>query len=188
MFRKKLKGGSAPTEQPQRITAAMDGNYTPLINAIISGDTNAVIDLLDSGTDPNETNVSYSNERFNWCPLKWLDFVRSYGNLDNEVYEELKDILFSNDARTCYDDYHIREYSYNFSPIILDIDERLEEIRRDAEDIVDSDYEDMILPNRRNMAGGTRKRKARKSKTRKHKKTHKRGTQTSNKRRKHMKK
>jgi hypothetical protein len=178
-------GSNAPTEE-QRINSALNGDYTPLINAIIIGNIPEIRRLIETGTDANQRD---GIEGFNWCPLKWLAFAYDYNNVYNndEDYEELMRFLLERGARSCYDDYHIREDSYNFYPVITTINEQLEQIRRDAEDI-DSDYEDIILPNRRNQAGGTRKRKTRKSKTRKHKKTHKRGTQTSNKRCKHMKK
>jgi len=181
-----IGGSNAPTEE-QRIRAALDGNYTPLINAIIRGDIPEIRRLLESGTDPNQCDEV---EGYNWCPLKWAAFAYHYNNVynDDEEYQQLmRFLIFERGARTCFDDYHIRENDYNFYPVITTINEQLEQILRDAEDI-DSDYEDMNLPNRRNQAGGTRRRKARKYKSRKDKKSHKKGKQTSTKRRKHMKK
>ena len=176
-------GSNAPTEE-QRINSALNGHYTPLINAIIIGNIPEIRRLIETGTDANQRD---GIEGFNWCPLKWLAFAYDYNNVYNndEDYEELMRFLLERGARSCYDPYHIREDSYNFYPVITTINEELERIRRDAEE---AEEEANIIPNRRNMAGGTRKRKARKSKTRKHKKTHKKGTRTSNKRRKHMKK
>jgi hypothetical protein len=176
-------GGNAPTEQ-QRISSALNRNYTPLINAIIRGNIPEIRDLLVAGANPNQRD---GIEGFNWCPLKWLAFAYHYNNVynDEDEYEELLRFLDERGARTCYDDYHIREDSYNFYPVITTINEELEQLRRDAEE---AEEEENNIPNRRNVGGGTRKRKARKSKSRKHKKTHKKGTRTSNKRRKHMKK
>jgi hypothetical protein len=179
----RTNGGSAPTEQ-QRISSALNGNYTPLINAIIRGNIPEIRDLLVEGANPNQRD---GDARLNWCPFKWAAFVNNYSNIyNNEEYEELIMLLHQHGAITCFDDYHVRENAYNYSPVVLDIDEQLEQIRRDAEE-AEEEEEDNI-PNRRNTAGGTRRRKGRKSKTRKHKKTHKKGTQPSNKKRKHMKK
>ena len=182
-------GSNAPTEQ-QRINSALNGalngDYTPLINAIIIGNIPEIRRLIETGTDANQRD---GIEGFNWCPLKWLAFAYDYNNVYNndEDYEELMRFLLERGARSCYDPYHIRLDSYNFYPVITTINEELERIRRDDEEEA-AEAEEAYIQNRRNMAGGTRKRKARKSKTRKHKKTHKKGTRTSNKRRKHMKK
>jgi hypothetical protein len=179
-----MKGGRSIilTEQ-ERITSALNGNYTPLINAIISGNTAEIRRLLQSGADANQRDNIY-----NWCPLKWFDFVHFYGNLYNDGdYEELLRLFMQNGARACYDDYHIQEDSYNFSPVILDIDEQLERIRREAEE--DEEDQEVNVPNRINMAGGRHRKKSRKSrKSRKHKKTNKKGKRRSTKRRKYMKK
>ena len=171
-------------EQEQRIHSALNGDYTPLINAIIRGNIPEIRRLIESGTDANQRD---GIEGFNWCPFKWLAFAYDYNNVYNndEDYEELMRFLLERGARSCYDDYHIREDSYNFYPVITTINEELEQILRDAEDI-DPEYEDSIFQNRKNTRGGTRKQKTRKS--RKHKKTHKKGKRTSTKRRKHMKK
>jgi len=181
-----MKGGRSIilTEQ-ERINSALTGNYTPLINAIISGNTAEIRRVLQSGADANQRDNIY-----NWCPLKWVDFVHFYGNLYNDGgYEELIRLFIQNGARACFDDYHIQEDSYNFSPVILDIDEQLERIRREAEE---EEEDEEVIPNRINMAGGRRRKKSRKGrnsrKTRKHKKTNKKGKRGSTKRRKHMKK
>ena len=177
--RNEYSGGSISTEE-DRITYAMDGNYTPLINAINRGNIEEVRRLLETGADPNQRD----NVRgFNWCPFKWAAFARRYGGgLDGEDYDVLISILREHGATTCYDDNHVRENSYNYSPVITDIDEQLEQLRIDAE-------EDN-MQNTRNTTGGTRRRKNKKS--RKHKKTHKnpnkKNKRTLTKKRKHIKK
>lgn len=176
--RNEYSGGSISTEA-DRITYAMDGNYTPLINAINRGNIEEVRRLLETGANPNQRD----NVRgFNWCPFKWAAFARRYGGgLDGEDYDELVSILHEHGATTCYDANHVRENSYNYSPVITDIDEELEQLRRDAEE----DEEDNIQ-NTRNTTGGTRRRKNKKS--RKHKKPHKKNKRTSTKKRKPRKK
>ena len=177
----RTNGGSAPTEE-QRIIAAMDGNYTPLINAINRGNFQEVRNLLEEGADPNQRD---GVAMLNWCPMKWAAFAHFHGwVMNDEGYDELIRILRDGGSRTCYDDYHVRENEYNYYPVITTINEQLEQLRRDAEEEENDDYD--ILANTRNTAGGTRKRRARKS--RKHKKTHKKVTRSSNRRRKHMKK
>lgn len=171
----------------ERINEALNGNYTPLINAIIRGDINQIRNVLRPGEVANQRDNTY-----NWCPFKWLEFVRNYVNrYSREDYEELIRLLHENGSRSCFDDYHVREDSYNFSPVVLDIDEQLERIRREAEDEED---EGVNTPNRINMAGGRRRRKTRKSmksrnnrKTKKTKKSRK-GKRTTTKKRKLMKK
>jgi len=176
-----IRGGDSPTEQ-QRIRTALDGNYTPLINAIIRGSIEEVRRLLETGANPNQRD---GDARLNWCPFKWIAFVNNYGNIYNdEEYEEAVTLLHDHGARTCFDDNHVRENSYNYSPVITDIDEQLEQLRREAEEDYYSD--DDLGENRRNMAGGRRRRKL--TKSRKHKKTHKKLKKTSAKRRKHIKK
>jgi len=171
-----MKGGRSSTEA-DRINYALSGNYTSLINAIIGQNINEVIRVLQTGADANQRDSVY-----NWCPMKWASFVFYYGdNHDPNIHMAIIRSLFNANppGRNCFDDYHIEENSYNFSPVILDIDEQLERIRRENEDIDDDNRE-----NRRNMAGGKRRRKSRKSK--KSNKKAKRGSST--KRRKHMKK
>jgi len=176
-----MKGGRSVSTENERITEALNGNYTPLINAIIRGDINQIRNVLRPGEVANQR-----DNRYNWCPFKWLEFVRNYVNrYSREDYEELIRLLHENGSRSCFDDYHIREDSYNFSPVVLDIDEQLERIRRENEE-----EEEENTPNRINMAGGRRRKKSRRSrKTRKGKKSYKkrkRGSPT--KKRKHMKK
>ena len=180
-----MKGGRSVSTENERINEALNGNYTPLINAIIRGDINQVRNVLRPGEVANQRDNTY-----NWCPFKWLEFVRNYGNrYSREDYEDLIRLLHENGSRSCFDDYHIREDSYNFSPVILDIDEQLERIRREAEENDDG----VNTPKRINMAGGRRRKKSRKSrqtkKTRKNKKSHKKGKRrSSTKKRKHTKK
>ncbi len=181
-----MKGGRSVSTENERINEALNGNYTPLINAIIRGDVNQIRNVLRPGELANQRDNTY-----NWCPLKWADFVRFYGNRYNtrEEYEELIRLLVENGSRSCFDDYHIEEDSYNFSPVVLDIDEQLERIRREAEEEED---EEVNTPNRINMAGGRRRKKSRKSmnsrKSRKTKKSRKGKRRSSTKKRKHMKK
>lgn len=182
-----MKGGRSVSTENERINEALNGNYTPLINAIIRGDINQIRNVIQRGEVANQRDNTY-----NWCPLKWAEFVRFYGNrYGREEYEDLIRLLVENGSRPCYDDYHIEEDSYNFSPVVLDIDEQLERIRREAEDEED---EGVNTPNRINMAGGRRRRKTRKSmksrnnrKTKKTKKSRK-GKRTTTKKRKLMKK
>jgi|1048.fasta_scaffold06678_3 hypothetical protein len=186
-----MKGGKSSLTENERINNALNGNYTPLINAIIRGNINEVRSVIQHGEVANQRDNTY-----NWCPLKWLDFVRFYGNrYSNEDYEELIRLLVENGSTSCYDDYHIRENSYNFSPVVLDIDEALEKIRKESEeDKEEDDYEN----NRTNTSGGRRRRKTRKigktrktrktRKSRKGKKSNKKGKRTTTKKRKHTKK
>jgi ankyrin repeat protein len=173
-YKKKIKGGKNVTEQT-RINDALEGNYTPLINAIITQDLASVETILENGADPNERD----NDIYRWCPLKWATFVYYYGNNhDPDMYREIIRSLNNTNppGRNCFDDYHIEEDSYNFSPVILDIDEQLERIRRENEE--DEEDEEENTPNRMNMAGGIRRRQSRK-----HKKSHKKGKRGSTKRR-----
>jgi len=180
-----MKGGRSSSTENERISEALNGNYTPLINAIIRGDINEVRSVLQPGEVANQRDNTY-----NWCPFKWIEFVRFYGNrYSDEDYEELIRLLHENGSRSCFDDYHIREDSYNFSPVVLDIDEALEKIRKENEEDDDvDDYENNI----RNTSGGTRKRKSRRSgktrKSRKVKKSYKRAKKSRSKKRKHTKK
>jgi hypothetical protein len=170
-----MKGGRSLTEA-DRINYALSGNYTSLINAIISEDINEIIRVLQTGADANQRDTVY-----NWCPMKWVAFVYYYGNNHNpNMYREIKRSLTNANppGRDCFDEYHIDADSYNFSPVILDIDEQLERIRSENEHLDDDN-----IPNRR-TAGGKRRRKTRKSK-KSHIKTKRR---SSTKRRKHMKK
>jgi len=180
--RNEYSGGNAPTEQ-QRIRTALNGNYTPLINAIIRGNIEEVRRVLESGASPNQRD---NEPVLHWCPFKWLEFVRMYGNINGDIisnndYASLVEIIHNAGGQECYDDYHVREDSYNFYPVITTVNEQLEQIRRDAEDI-DPEYEDMFVPNRRNTRGGIRRRKL--TKSRKHKKN----KRTSTKKRKPRKK
>jgi len=180
-----MKGGRSVSTENERITEALNGNYTPLINAIIRGDINQIRNVLRPGEAANQRDNTY-----NWCPLKWVEFVHFYGNrYTREEYEELIRLLVENESRSCFDDYHIREDSYNFSPVVLDIDEQLERIRREAEEEED---EGVNTPNRINMAGGRRRRKTRKGRksrnSRKTKNSRKGKRRSSTKKRKHTKK
>lgn len=168
------KGGRSLTEA-DRIDYALSGNYTSLINAIISEDNDEITRVLQSGANANQRDTVY-----NWCPMKWVAFVYYYGNNhDPNTYREMKRSLTNANppGRDCFDDYHIEADSYNFSPVVLDIDEQLERIRREDEHLDN-------IPGRINTAGGKRRRNSRKSK--KSDKKTKRGSPT--KRRKHMKK
>jgi len=180
-----MKGGRSVSTENERINEALNGNYTPLINAIIRGDINQVRSVLRPGEVANQRDNTY-----NWCPFKWLEFVRNYGNrYSREDYEDLIRLLHENGSRPCYDDYHIREDSYNFSPVVLDIDEALEKIRKESEE--DEEDNDHYENNRTNTTGGRRRRKMRKSmKTRKSRKTKnsRKGKRTTSKKRKHTKK
>uniref|UniRef100_A0A6C0D9X5 Uncharacterized protein n=1 Tax=viral metagenome TaxID=1070528 RepID=A0A6C0D9X5_9ZZZZ len=179
-----MKGGRSVSTENERINEALNGNYTPLINAIIRGDINQIRNVLRPGEVANQRDNTY-----NWCPFKWLEFVRVYGNrYSGEDYVDLIRLLDQNGSRSCFDDYHIREDSYNFSPVVLDIDEQLERIRRENEE--EEEDERLNTPNRINMARGRRRKKSRRSKkARKGKKSHKKSKRGSfTKRRKHMKK
>jgi len=180
-----MKGGRSVSTENERINEALNGNYTPLINAIIRGDINQIRNVLRPGEVANQR-----DNKYNWCPLKWLEFVRFYGNrYSREDYEDLIRLLLENGSRTCFDDYHIQEDSYNFSPVVLDIDEALEKIRKESEE--DEEDNDHYENNRTNTSGGRRRRKMRKSmKTRKSRKpkNSRKGKRTTTKKRKHTKK
>lgn len=180
-----MKGGRSSSTENERINDALNGNYTPLINTIIRGNINEVRNVIQPGEVANQR-----DNKYNWCPFKWVEFVRFYGNRYSEQdYEELIRLLHENGSRSCFDDYHIREDSYNFSPVVLDIDEALEKIRKESEE--DEEDHDHYENNRTNTSGGRRRRKTRKSmKTRKSRKTKKsrKGKKTTSKKRKHAKK
>jgi len=171
----------------ERINEALNGNYTPLINAIISGNITEVRRVLPR-EDANQRDNTY-----NWCPTKWVYFIRFYGNrYSDEDFEELLRILHENGGTACFDENHIREDSYNYSPVILDIDEAIEKMRKEFEEDHDDDHDNYYDNNRINTSGGTRKISSRKSKKtkkyRKGKKSHKKANKTTTKKRKHTKK
>jgi len=177
-----MKGGRSILTQEDRINDALNGNYTPLVNAIIREDINEVMHVLQTGANANQRDT-----RYNWCPLKWATFIYYYGsNHDPNTYREIRRSLNNANppGRDCFDEYHIEEDSYNFSPVILDIDEQLERIRRE-----DEEDEEENTSNRINMAGGRRRKKSRKSrKSRKHKKSYKKAKKSTTKRRKYINK
>jgi len=177
-----MKGGRSLTEA-DRINYALSGNYTSLINAIISENINEITRVLETGANANQRDTVY-----NWCPMKWVAFVYYYGNNhDPNTYREMKLSLTNANppGRDCFDEHHIQADSYNFSPVVTDIDEQLEQLRREAEE---EDYysDDDLGENRINMSGGRRRRKR---KTQKRSKSQKRNNKKRRTRkRKHMKK
>ena len=179
---KKSYGGASETEQ-ERIANAVRRNYTPLINAILERNTGEVRRILDRGGNANQTDDTY-----HWCPFKWLEFVRLYGGrngdrISDNDYRNLVEVIHLAGGRECYDDYHVREDSYNFSPVVTDIDEQLEQIRREAEE--DPSYDDAAYhANTRNTSGGRRRRKTQKRSKSQKRNNKKRRTR----KRKHMKK
>ena len=179
---KKSYGGASETEQ-ERIANAVRRNYTPLINAILERNTGEVRRILDRGGNANQTDDTY-----HWCPFKWLEFVRLYGGrngdrISDTDYRTLVEVIHLAGGRECYDDYHVREDSYNFSPVVTDIDEQLEQIRREAEE--DPSYDDAAYhANTRNTSGGRRRRKTQKRSKSQKRNNKKRRTR----KRKHMKK
>jgi hypothetical protein len=168
-------GANVPETQEQRIEYAVRRNYTPLINGILERNIEEVRRILDRGGNANQTDDTY-----HWCPFKWLEFVRLYGGrngdrISNDDYATLVEIIHRAGGQECYDDYHVRENSYNFSPVVTDIDEQLEQLRREAEeDYSDDDYD----RNRINTSGGRRRRKTQKRNNKKRR----------TRKRKHMKK
>ena len=156
--------------QEERISNTVRRNYTPLINAILERNVEEVRRILDRGGNANQTDDIYR-----WCPFKWLEFVRLYGGrngvrISDTDYRTLVELIHLANGRECYDDYHVREDSYNFSPVVTDIDEQLEQIRREAEE--DPSYDDAAYhANTRNTSGGRRRRSRRTRKTRKTKKS-----------------
>jgi hypothetical protein len=174
-------GANVPETQEERITNAVRRNYTPLINAILERNTGEVRRILDRGGNANQ-----SDDTYHWCPYKWLDFVLMYGGRNGETisdtdYRTLVEMIHRAGGQECYDENHIRAYSYNFSPVVTDIDEQLEQLRREAEeDSYDDDYD----TNRTNTSGGRNRRK-----TQKYLKSQKRNNKKRRTRkRKHMKK
>ena len=144
-----MKGGKSLETQEQRINWALSESYTPLINAIINEDSDLVGTLLENGADPNEVDST-----FGWCPLKWASFVFYYKNTHNmNEFLSTQRKLIMKRARTCYDIGHTREDEYNFSPIILDVEEALQRMRNEIE-------EDEID---RRTEGGKRVKKSRKT-------------------------
>lgn len=147
--------------QEERISNAVRRNYTPLINSILERNIEEVRRILDRGGNANQTDDTYR-----WCPFKWLEFVRLYGGrngnrISDADYRNLVEVIHLAGGRECYDDYHVEEDSYNFSPVVTDIDEQLEQIRREAEE--DPSYDDADYhTNTRNTSGGRRRRKTQK--------------------------
>jgi hypothetical protein len=133
------RGGSNITEQT-RINDALRGNYTPLINAIISQNVPLVGNILENGAD-------------RWCPLKWAAFVFHHNNVhDPAVYRDITLLLLRKGSRECFDENHIHENSYNFSPARTDMDEFLERRRTRRENEMNNRF-------KKDTSGGTRKRK-----------------------------
>lgn len=145
------------------IERALEGTYTPLINAIIKVDVDEVNSLINNGANVNEKDSMYD-----WCPMKWATFVYEYGpgHRDPDVQENIYDIvslLSKKGARNEFDS-TTKEDSYDFYPVISKIGGR-----------------------RRRKTKKTRKT-LKSKKTRKGKKSHKMGKKSTTKRRKHMKK
>jgi hypothetical protein len=141
-------GGSNITEQT-RINDALRGNYTPLINAIIAQNVPLVESILENGADPNERD----NDIYRWCPLKWAAFVFHHNNVhDPAVYRDIKLLLLRKGSHECFDENHIHENSYNFSPARTDMDELLERRRTRRENEINNRF-------KKDTSGGTRKRK-----------------------------
>ena len=140
-----------------RINEALNGNYTPLINAIIKLDVNEVRNLITNGANVNEKDSVYG-----WLPVKWTQFVYEYGpehtNPDEQekIYDIMR-ILWENRAREF--DENDRYETFNFSPVIV------EQVEEESE---------------MTTAGGKRKSK---SKTRKSRKSRKSGKNKKTKRR-----
>lgn len=158
--RKRSYGGANVREtQEERIADAVRRNYTPLVNAILERHTEEVRRILDRGGNANQT-----DDTFNWCPFKWLEFVRIYGGRNGDTisrndYATLAELLHSAGGEECYDEYHIHNDSYNFSPVVTDIDDQLEQLHRELEeDNSDDDYQ----TSRINTSGGRRRRKTQK--------------------------
>jgi hypothetical protein len=127
---KKSKGGFVPiyTTEEERVTTALNWNYTPLIDAIIKSNSGEVRRLLqEEHVDPNQRDYVY-----NWFPLKWVSFVRGYGinHNDNDYIrkrmesEEIQMLLLDAGAVDNFDSI-LREYKYNFSPVITSEDHEI---------------------------------------------------------------
>ena len=162
-------GANVRESQEERIADAVRRNYTPLVNAILERHTEEVRRILDRGGNANQT-----DDTFNWCPFKWLEFIRNYGGRNGDTisrndYTTLVTLLHSAGGQECYDNNHVRADSYNFSPVVTDIDEQLEQIRREEEEgyYDDPDYYENVT----NTSGGRRRRKR---KTQKRSKSQKR--------------
>jgi hypothetical protein len=182
--RKRSYGGANVREsQEERIADVVRRNYTPLVNAILERHIEEVRRILDRGGNANQTDDTYR-----WCPFKWLEFVRNYGGRNGDTisrndYTTLARLLRSAGGEECYDDNHVRADSYNFSPVVTDIDEQLEQLRREAEE---DDSDDDYHANTRNTSGGRRRRRR---KTQKRSKSQKRNNKKRRTRkRKHSKK
>ena len=185
--RKRSYGGANIREsQEERIADAVRRNYTPLINAILERNIGEVRRILDRGGNANQP-----DDTFNWCPFKWLEFVLMYGGRNGDTisdtdYRTLVEVIHLAGGRECYDDYHVREDSYNFSPVVTDIDEQLEQIRREAREDPSYDDPDYYENVTNNTSGGRRRRKR---KTQKRSKSQKRNNKKRRTRkRKHTKK
>ncbi len=150
-----------------KLREALEGNYTPLINAIIKRDVEQVRTLVENGADVNEM-----DNEFRWKPLKWMQFVYEYapGREDYDEQEKIHDILRILLNARAYADYDsfVREDSYNFYPVVI------EDIESDEEmgDIINREG------GKRNSKKSQKKRRNKKSKklnkSKKIKKTNKR--------------
>ena len=176
-------GANVRESQEERIADAVRRNYTPLVNAILERHTEEVRRILDRGGNANQT-----DDTFNWCPFKWLEFIRKYGGRNGDTishndYTTLVTLLHSAGGEECYDDNHVRADSYNFSPVVTDIDEQIEQMRREEQE--DPSYDDAdYYANTRNTSGGRRMRKTQKRSKSQKRNNNKRRTR----KRKHMKK
>ena len=172
MNEEEITSGLTDNER-ERIRDVLDGTYTPLIDAIIHQDIDAIKDLLENGADPNET-----DSELHWCPLKWADFVYTCNKGSHDTLSIIVEALYNSGAKECFDN-TLRDGTYNFSPIILEVDEKKEQLLREIEE--EEEEEGTILGGKRRrkrktlrrkkMTGGRRRKKSRKS--RKHKKAKK---------------
>jgi hypothetical protein len=183
-------GGSSTVQD--RIRYALHREYTPLINAIIDNDPEEVEQLLNNGSDPNETDTTYQ-----WTPLKWAVFVYAFGVSDvgEAMYYERQSIetiigLLENAGALNIPNEPIQLDRYNFEPVVFNGEIEFQQDNDDDNDDNDDNDDDNDNEieyennnNSRNTSGGKRRRNTRKSK-KSHKKT-KKAKKSTTKRRKH---
>jgi len=182
--RKTRKGGSSTVQS--RITDALHREYTLLINAIIDNDPEEVQQLLNNGSDPNETDTTYQ-----WSPVKWAVFVYAFGvsDIGEARYYERQSIeqiigFLENAGALNIPNERIELNRYSFEPIVFNGEIQFQQNEEDYSDDENENEDENNYSSR--TSGGRSVKKSRKNrKSKKHKSGKKIRT---NKRRKYVKK
>jgi len=182
MDEEEITSGLTDNER-ENIRDVLHGTYTPLINAIIHQDIDAIKDLLENKEDPNE-----KDSVLHWCPLKWAQFLYTCNEISHDTLSKIVETLYNSGAEECFDENTSRDGTYNFSPIILEEDEKRAQLLREIEE----EEDDTILGGERRRKRKTLRRKkmtgGRRETRRKQSRKHKKAKKSRTKRRKPMKK